>query len=606
MSAPDPNVDRVRDLLRDKGYLASPLERYLIPGVSESTSFFAWDVRLAANVGLVAGALFAILLGLATLATNPELAGRPLDLLIYMAYLVPVTGLPIAALDALLGLALRSMPGALRSHPERTARITATILGGALLGFLALFLLSEPLPRGGGPLRGAAKVVLLATLAVLVARLAALSVMGFAVRLGAVPRPAGSGAGRRVATILIPAVALGAAWIASGAWDGSRTTPRAPSTFSLQPPGHELTLLAIDGVSWDDAHSLAPFSDLLARGYAAPLLAPAGGWDNPAALWTTIATGQPPEKHGILSLGTQRVPGMSAGVRESLHGFPAVVARALQLLRIARPSPITDTARTVKAAWEIFADKSQPAIVVNFWGTSPAQDLPRGAVCSETAFFALRRGARIGSEVAPVWVAPIADAAFQALPSGCDPASIECFAERSDAFHASLVPAIAAHDPELARATALVYLPGRDIVRFQLARGDVAAGALAAFDAGIAQRIAPVIARGGTLLIVASPGRSARSATRGMLLLLGTSIRPGTRGEPADLLDVAPTFLYLAGFPSSEDLPGRVLADAADDAFRALYPVRKIETFGDRRVIGKQVRDDRDLYEDLRSLGYVK
>jgi hypothetical protein len=92
-----------------------------------------------------------------------------------------------------------------------------------------------------------------------------------------------------------------------------------------------------------------------------------------------------------------------------------------------------------------------------------------------------------------------------------------------------------------------------------------------------------------------------------MLLILGRSIRPGRAPEPASVLDVAPTFLYLAGFPRSGDHPGRVLSDAADDAFRSTYPPKRIETFGDRAVAKPGSRPSSpDSYELLRSLGYLR
>jgi hypothetical protein len=75
----------------------------------------------------------------------------------------------------------------------------------------------------------------------------------------------------------------------------------------------------------------------------------------------------------------------------------------------------------------------------------------------------------------------------------------------------------------------------------------------------------------------------------------------------ADLLQVAPTVLYLSGLQVGEDMEGGILTSVVDDAYLRDHPVRWIRTYNST---GKEAKAAREIgestKEQLKSLGYVQ
>ncbi|HEY7515272.1 MAG TPA: hypothetical protein VIC87_12370, partial [Vicinamibacteria bacterium] len=111
------------------------------------------------------------------------------------------------------------------------------------------------------------------------------------------------------------------------------------------------------------------------------------------------------------------------------------------------------------------------------------------------------------------------------------------------------------------------------------------------------------------LVLVGDPGRFARGsgdAPEGLVALAGSAIQGGDL-RLVSSRDIAPTVLHLAGLPASAELDGHVLEVALSPAFLAAHPVRRVATYGRRapaRAAGSAF--DRDVLEELRSLGYIK
>jgi len=61
--------------------------------------------------------------------------------------------------------------------------------------------------------------------------------------------------------------------------------------------------------------------------------------------------------------------------------------------------------------------------------------------------------------------------------------------------------------------------------------------------------------------------------------------------------DVAPTLAELAGFPASEEMPGR-------SAVASSQP--RIATYGERSRTETSTRLNQEYYESLKSLGYIR
>ncbi len=94
----------------------------------------------------------------------------------------------------------------------------------------------------------------------------------------------------------------------------------------------------------------------------------------------------------------------------------------------------------------------------------------------------------------------------------------------------------------------------------------------------------------------------------GMLVLSGRHIVPGADLDEASIYDIAPTVLTLYGQPVPSSWPGKVLAGAIDPGFLEEHPVRFRTTDPERAAgaaAGSGGEGDDDLLQKLRSLGYI-
>jgi predicted AlkP superfamily phosphohydrolase/phosphomutase len=99
------------------------------------------------------------------------------------------------------------------------------------------------------------------------------------------------------------------------------------------------------------------------------------------------------------------------------------------------------------------------------------------------------------------------------------------------------------------------------------------------------------------------------SIAHGVFAIKGPGVKPGNRLEQVNIFDITPTLLYLFGLPAGEDMDGRVLVEAFQDDFNKSRKVRFIPSYGasSRSEEAKKPRElDKEVLEDLRSLGYIK
>jgi hypothetical protein len=94
----------------------------------------------------------------------------------------------------------------------------------------------------------------------------------------------------------------------------------------------------------------------------------------------------------------------------------------------------------------------------------------------------------------------------------------------------------------------------------------------------------------------------------GVLLALGGSGRGVDLGETYHVYDVAPTMLWLRGYPESEDMPGRALAGLFPNLRAEQRPA--LATYGYRLVDPAagpgSAQTDKEMLQLLKTLGYVK
>jgi predicted AlkP superfamily phosphohydrolase/phosphomutase len=109
------------------------------------------------------------------------------------------------------------------------------------------------------------------------------------------------------------------------------------------------------------------------------------------------------------------------------------------------------------------------------------------------------------------------------------------------------------------------------------------------------------------VLIPGRPNTSGHHRMEGIVALWGRGVRPGARLEGARLVDILPTLLELLDLPAADALEGRPLTSALDPAFAAAHPPRRIPGYGDLSgPRGPESSDlDQNVLERLRSLGYI-
>lgn len=542
------------------------------------------------------GAIAGVALGNVLLALNPHLLA-PLPVL----RLLPVCGLLGALALAPFGLFVRE-PG----------RPSSGFWGAAALALLLLAAFAETQRRvhygflGNGTRRLLVGVVLAGT----VSALAALAC--------ARVRPSGRAA---AAGLLGPLVLLSVVPAL-----GRRGPERSPLAPPQEIPGtatRSLLVVGLEGVSWEllsraaSEGRLPVFARLLEEGAGGPLgtLAP----HDRAALWTTAATGKLPRKHGVLSgeavdtpIGTlrlrPRLPGLAAPVRVPFHE--------------ARPEG--GGGRRSLAFWEILAARRHEAAVLGW----PAADPPReGLVLWATERFfsgSPDEGTALPPEAAARARLLLLGAGNldRSLARALEPAELPGEARRRAAATTG-----AARDLGIVGATlaavpsgpgsvsALVlsglsgpsrlYGPAAEPQRYFGAARPAAEAeekALLAYYRFLDDTLGDLLEREGRdrVLCVFSPsgygpappltalldllrGRRATATpdggADGFLVFWGSGIRAGVRLTSAEVVDLAPTLLVLAGEPIARDMDGRVLAEAFDERFTRGTSIPVVATF---------------------------
>jgi hypothetical protein len=604
------SVDQVRDELRRLGYLEHGVDRFVLGGAG-STSAARASARAATRVGVLGGLLFGAALTLAAAGLDPRLRSEPRDLLVLSVYLVLALALVTALATFLGGLAAGWWARRRQRRPGPTvSRNVGLALGMAGLGYVALWWRAHAwaAPLWTQVLSLALGVALCAALGRFgaLASVAVLTAGGMGDRL-----PEASLSRRRMVPLLAAAALLLGGAVAAAAYLSGTSAVAAPD-FAVVPTGLQVRVLGIDGLDRRMADQMIargemPYLQALLAGGAHAVLR-AEPEQVPAIVWTTIATGRGPEAHGIHSTGARRLPGMRMPMPITGDDpFARALRSATDVLRLGRAQPATSVLRGAKTFWNVASEKGLRVGVVNWWATWPA-DAVNGYVVTERALFKLEKGGSFEGETAPPDVfdrlRPLA-ARATSKPRGIDEFALAA----ARALSGSRPPDVEA-----------IYLPGLDIATMQQV-GEGGGADLAGLDArldavrayyrfadGLIGQAVDGMAASDVLVLVGDPGRMARRSgtAEGLLAARGAIVRAGDLGTVTER-DIAPTVLHLAGLPKSGELEGRVLEDALSPAFRAAHPVRTVTSYG-RRFAGRPAESafDRDMLEQLRSLGYVQ
>jgi hypothetical protein len=385
--------------------------------------------------------------------------------------------------------------------------------------------------------------------------------------------------------------------------------------------------------------------------------------DDPAREWTTIATGQPVERHGVTALEVRRVAGLQGQLPAS--GWPRwanAAATASDLVRLTRPAINTGVIRREKMFWEVAAQAGLRTVAVNWWTSWPARD-EDGIVLTERAVLRLDGGGALAAEMAPAslyerirprWAelsaraAALAGEALRPAPAvGPDrgaPQDQRGAAEWSppvaaalreaalvDAQQLTLFAEVVSPDLDLAA----VYLPGLDILGTKLRTVATEKASTAVLvesadavrgyyrwlsaqiegHAGLRGPMGEAVrpqSGGADLVLIGHPGRSAVQSPAVLSYWPHWARLPGPptpfeeRAKTGSLFDVAPTVLSRLGIPLSRELHGQPLwlATAMSMAQGGSAPPpaspTAVETYGRRTADRGRARGDAVLDEEMR------
>ena len=643
-----PPVDELRDRLRELGYLDAGLDRFVLAPARAGRSARSLALRASLRIGLLVGLVLGVSSAIAIAVRIPSLVTGVRDLAVLAAYLSTVAVVASAALALVVVLSASRLasstdPARLARRARPLARAAGITGGVAALVYLTLWW------RTFDPFSGEHAVW--ATLAALVVAVVTSLVLGHTMAATTLAvtslhdTQGLTGRGIRLSRRSSAVVAF-AALVASGSWLFVSSRPARPPELAplvVVPTGVEVTLLAIDG--FEPALAARAAGRLSLDRIRDLLNAPSAELsrdeeDDPARVWTTIATGLPASRHGVTGLEVRRVAGLEGRMPTAASRLASAVGAATDLLRLTRPVAGSAQLRLEPTFWEVGARAGLRTAALNWWATWPALD-GDGLVITDRAALRLERGGTLSDEIVPsalyeplrlAWPRLQGEAARQAgvRLDGLTGETRQAL-ERSAIIDGTQVAL--ATSPLLGDTDVMaVYLPGLDIARDALVGGRGAPGTaadLASRLEGLERYYALVddwigafrdtphrdSARGGeaparVLFVLAYPGRSSGRTPAHLYL---ASPGPDTGVTLSGRLeDVAPTLLWAVGVPVSRAVDGRPLTgffrDPSSPAPR--WAVREVPSWGVRARPASppsgQPTLDEEMRERLRSLGYVR
>ena len=587
MTAEPPlSFEDARERLRQRGYLDRGVEGAVLKGALASRT----RARALLKAAFLSTLFLAVALaGAQAVVTALSSALGPRDFLVLFGWLLAGAS-AFGALVVSCLMALAWLRGRSRGAGDQVATEIGIAFGLVSGGFAAMAAVPAlEIAGAAGAVALVAAVALLVFLSVRIARSVTLTVLVASGR-AVLERPGKKGA---LAALLLAALAAGGAFLGT---QGSRRSEGADEPLVVASGSGRIVVIGVDG--WSDGFLPAGVAGPGAAGmpYAKDQL-------DPAAVWTTVATGEGVARHGVGSLDLVRVRGVGVPVKPEA-GTGWYLRRFLPAMRLARPESVTSASRRVPAAWDVAARAGIAALVVGWWTTYPATG--PATVLSNHLYFAARAGAPLTGEGWP----PEAGARAAKLARGTlGPAgSVERLVADASGLDAFSIAAFEEAWQRDRPRLGLVYLPGLDILGSALSEPGRSAAdrvVLARALTAEAERIRDFASRplpGGDAdlrFLILDGGRHERS---GHLVAAGSMAAPVPSG-PFRLEDLAPTVLAALGVPSSRSCDGRVASGLLAPGVAATSTVA---SWGRRRAPGPPPIDPKEYVDNLRSLGYLK
>jgi hypothetical protein len=412
-----------------------------------------------------------------------------------------------------------------------------------------------------------------------------------------------------------------------------------------------------DGVTWDIIDpliaqaKLPAYRRLVKEGTRAHLKTLSPTVSPP--VWTTLATGHTPERHGVGGFINYAYPGMKNGIAK----FPCPTRMMLPEIWIklhakgfGSSRPLGPSHRRVRATWNIASEADLSVGVVGWrytWpveqvtgfmvsdrlhydepsnhvhppelasyisditGTLPEPELSRFIACPKESLMA---DARSGERIrllewflkSDLRYQAVAESLFQTL----DPSLMTLGLTSVDALEHLFY-----YEHALKRQPTEYQINGY-LSRFTSERlvgwlGDVIENTYVFHDSLMGFWM-DWMDDDYALIIASDHGHRADGNAHhypepGILILWGRPFRQGVTLSDASVYDIAPTVLYLLGLPVAEDMPGRVLEEAFSDTWLARHPISRIKTYETSRLESGEAPPEVDdqMMNKLKALGYI-
>ncbi len=327
----------------------------------------------------------------------------------------------------------------------------------------------------------------------------------------------------------------------------------------------------------------------------------------PAVFWTTIATGLPPEEHNIRAFQSTSIVGIKTPIQ--FKRDPSGILWALNSLflnaKIAQLEPISSYLRNSKTLWEIFSEKDLKIGQINWWASWPADEV-RDFSITDRAFEKIKEKMELEMDYHPYHIK-------EELLLSLD--SSEPF--QPDSFIMNAVKRLfETYSPDLF----MVYLPGLDIQweqNFKNQREDLKRikNSISEMEKAflkedlILENISNSL-KDYTKVFVFDPGRNLknkglRKGESGLVVFQGYPFNKGFLIEPDAPEKIVPTVLFISGFPISEKMKEPLIEEISDD-FKKSHKIKIIKTFGKKKEKKIVSRFNKELLDNLRSLGYIE
>lgn len=434
--------------------------------------------------------------------------------------------------------------------------------------------------------------------------------------------------------------------------------------------GAKVFVYGLDGAEWTLIDSLIsegmmPVTDSLIKNGVRARFRSLDCLKSPL-IWTSMATGKVPEKHGIEDFGSFRFPWM----KQNFIKYPDGIGyyRLVSTFMPSASMPVSSTLRRAEAIWNILSKADISVGLVGWWATWPVEEV-NGFMVSDRLTYAAwnpkaESEAYVAGQVYPSGLFPqiaefirpaesmseeeiarfvTGDISLSQYPSDWDDVDYRDwnpfnqlkrgYTNCETFFHTS-INLIDRRQPDFFS----VYFDGLDKVShffWQYMDPSVYPDPVSPEDM---DRFGEVIPRfycycdsllgemvkhldPSTDIIVVSdhgfgpnpkphvPFRGGDHLINGVFYASGPHFKRGFVADDGSVLDLTPTLLYLFGMPSGKDMDGKVMEDIFVEEFRANHPIEYIESYETGRILSAGTASsevDEKIKEQLRALGYTK